>query len=219
MHGLGELETTVMDVLWRVANPCSVRDVLTEINHSRTLAYTTVMTVLDNLHRKGWVQRERSGRAYLYRPVEAREEAAARALRDVLASTGDPDGVLLHFARAAAAHESPTRPRAPGDGKGRRPSPSRPGRGPSPPPGGPRGWVWGPSSAARWARGGGPGGWFWVPPPRVLAGGVCKQPLLARAFVCCLASAGGRAAPGVSPRLATGLAGHEARAASERPRL
>ncbi|MDQ2882299.1 MAG: BlaI/MecI/CopY family transcriptional regulator [Actinomycetota bacterium] len=119
MHGLGELETTVMDVLWRVANPCSVREVLTEINHSRTLAYTTVMTVLDNLHRKGWVQRERSGRAYLYRPVEAREEAAARALRDVLASTGDPDGVLLHFARSASDHESTILRRALGERKSR----------------------------------------------------------------------------------------------------
>ncbi len=119
MHGLGELETAVMDVLWRASNPLSVREVLTEINHSRTLAYTTVMTVLDNLHRKGWVQRERSGRAYLYRPAEVREEAAARALRDVLASTGDPDGVLLHFARSASDHESTILRRALGERKSR----------------------------------------------------------------------------------------------------
>jgi predicted transcriptional regulator len=106
MHGLGELEAAVMDVLWRAQDPLSVRDVLGEINRSRTLAYTTVMTVLDNLHRKGWVQRERSGRAYRYRPSETREEAASRALREVLASTGDPEGVLLHFARSASDRES-----------------------------------------------------------------------------------------------------------------
>ena len=106
MHGLGELEAAVMDVLWRAHAPLSVRAVLTEINQSRTLAYTTVMTVLDNLHRKEWVQRERSGRAYQYRPSETREEAAARALREMLAETGDPDGVLLHFARSASDHES-----------------------------------------------------------------------------------------------------------------
>lgn len=119
MHGLGDLETAVMDVLWRAPNPRSVREVLTEINHSRTLAYTTVMTVLDNLHRKGWVQRERSGRAYLYRPAQPREEAAARALREVLASTGDPDGVLLHFARSASDHESTLLRRALGERKSR----------------------------------------------------------------------------------------------------
>ncbi len=106
MQGLGELEEAVMGVLWQAQSPLTVRDVLSEINRSRALAYTTVMTVLDNLHRKGWVQRERTGRAYQYRPTEARQEAAARALRDLLASTGDPDGVLLHFARSASDHES-----------------------------------------------------------------------------------------------------------------
>ena len=106
MQGLGELEAAVMDVLWRVEEPRSVRDVLQEINRDRTLEYTTIMTVLDNLHRKGWVQRDRHGRAYHYRPSQAREEAAADALRDLLESTGDPQGVLLHFARGMSDEES-----------------------------------------------------------------------------------------------------------------
>ncbi len=58
MRGLGELESAVMDVLWSMPGPLRVRDVLDELAPGRTLAYTTVMTVLDNLHRKGWVQRE-----------------------------------------------------------------------------------------------------------------------------------------------------------------
>ncbi|MGH3981410.1 MAG: BlaI/MecI/CopY family transcriptional regulator [Pseudonocardiaceae bacterium] len=115
MQGLGELEEAVMGVLWQAPSPLTVRVVRSEINRSRALAYTTVMTVLDNLHRKGWVQRELSGRAYLYRPTEAREEAAARVLRDLLASTGDPDGVLLHFARSASDHESTILRRALGE--------------------------------------------------------------------------------------------------------
>ena len=115
MQGLGELEEAVMGVLWQAQDPLTVRDVLSEINRSRALAYTTVMTVLDNLHRKGWVQRERSGRAYLYQPTEARQEAAARVLRDLLASTGDPDGVLLHFARSASDRESTILRRALGE--------------------------------------------------------------------------------------------------------
>ena len=52
MQGLGELKAAVMDVLWHAEEPRSVRDVLQGINRDRTLAYTTIMTVLDNLHRK-----------------------------------------------------------------------------------------------------------------------------------------------------------------------
>jgi predicted transcriptional regulator len=118
MQGLGGLEEAVMGVLWEAQGPLTVRDVLSEINRSRTLAYTTVMTVLDNLHRKGWVQRKLSGRAYRYWPREARQEAAARALREVLASSGDPDGVLLHFARSASEHESTILRRALGEQAG-----------------------------------------------------------------------------------------------------
>ncbi|MBW0103825.1 BlaI/MecI/CopY family transcriptional regulator [Pseudonocardia sp. KRD-291] len=103
---LGELEATVMDVLWRSVDPCRVRDVRAELAPGRPLAYTTVMTVLDNLHRKGWVRRELDGRAYLYRPVASREEVTARALRDLLDSSEDAEAVLLHFVRSASERES-----------------------------------------------------------------------------------------------------------------
>lgn len=106
MRGLGDLEAAAMDVLWAAEGPLTVRAVLSELNRTRTLAYTTVMTVLDNLHRKGWVQREMQGRAFHYRPSEAREEAAARALRELVDSTGDPEAVLLHFARSVSDRES-----------------------------------------------------------------------------------------------------------------
>jgi predicted transcriptional regulator len=64
------------------------------------------MTVLDNLHRKQWVSRERTGKAYAYQPTVTRAEASARSLRQVLDESGDPEAVLLHFARSATAHES-----------------------------------------------------------------------------------------------------------------
>jgi predicted transcriptional regulator len=95
-----------MDVLWRTGEPVKVRDVLDSLDTGRTLAYTTVMTVLDNLHRKGWVERERDGKAYRYEPAIGREEAAARALREVLDSSGDSEAVLLHFATSVSDEES-----------------------------------------------------------------------------------------------------------------
>lgn len=106
MRGLGELEAKVMDVLWSATEPLRVRTVLERLGSARPLAYTTVMTVLDNLHGKGYLRRDLVGRAYEYTAVESREEVGARLLRDVLESSGDTEQVLLHFARSATAEES-----------------------------------------------------------------------------------------------------------------
>ncbi|HKS43700.1 MAG TPA: BlaI/MecI/CopY family transcriptional regulator [Amycolatopsis sp.] len=106
MFGLGDLESAVMAVLWESDEPVTVRETLERLETPKQLAYTTVMTVMDNLHRKGWVQRELRGKAYFYEPVTSREEAAARAVRDVLESSGDPEAVLLHFAQSASDEES-----------------------------------------------------------------------------------------------------------------
>lgn len=106
MTGLGELEAAVMDVLWASRDPQTVRAVLDSLNERRSLAYTTILTVLDNLHRKGFVQREKVGRAFSYQAFESREAATARAVRDLLDAAGDPEAVLLHFARTVSASES-----------------------------------------------------------------------------------------------------------------
>nr|WP_174190118.1 BlaI/MecI/CopY family transcriptional regulator [Nocardia barduliensis] len=107
MLGLGDLEATVMDALWRAGAPMKVRDVLQMCTTAeRQPAYTTVMTVLDNLHRKGWVSRVLEHGAYLYRPTSTREEAASRALRQVLDESGNAEGALLQFVRSASDQES-----------------------------------------------------------------------------------------------------------------
>ena len=97
MRPFGELEAAIMRELWERAEPATVRDVLASLSASRKLAYTTVMTVMDNLHRKGQLTREMSGRAWLYRPVRTRAEHAAALLQDVLAESGDRQEVLMHF--------------------------------------------------------------------------------------------------------------------------
>jgi predicted transcriptional regulator len=106
MLRLGDLEASVMDVLWKATEPMKVRAVLDEVNQDRNLAYTTVMTVLNNLHRKDWVDRELENRAYLYRAVTTREEATAQSLREVLDSADDRESVLLHFVRTVTEEES-----------------------------------------------------------------------------------------------------------------
>ncbi len=61
--GLGTLEREVMDAVWRLG-PATVHDVRAALDDR--VAYTTVMTVLDRLFRKGVLEREREGRAYVY---------------------------------------------------------------------------------------------------------------------------------------------------------
>ncbi|WP_409331996.1 BlaI/MecI/CopY family transcriptional regulator [Trujillonella humicola] len=97
MRPFGDLEAAIMRDLWERGQPATVREVLASLNGSRTLAYTTVMTVMDNLHRKGQVSREMSGRAWLYRPVRTKAEHAALLLQDVLEEAGDRQEVLMHF--------------------------------------------------------------------------------------------------------------------------
>lgn len=97
MKGLGELEAQVMGVLWAAEEPQSVRQVLDLLPHERNRAYTTVMTVLDNLHRKEFVARERVGRAWHYRPTRTREEHVAELMGDALGASADRSAALLHF--------------------------------------------------------------------------------------------------------------------------
>lgn len=97
MHGLGPLETAVMDQVWSSGAALSVRTVVDRLAADRKIAYTTVMTVMDNLHGKGFLIRELKGRAYVYSPTRSREEYAASLLDDVLAQSGDRSGALLHF--------------------------------------------------------------------------------------------------------------------------
>lgn len=104
--GLGDLESAIMDVLWQSDEPLRVRDVMAHLEPERSLAYTTVMTVLDNLHTKGMVTRDRVGRGYSYRASRTREEAAAELLRQVLRTSGDAEQVMLHFASSASEDES-----------------------------------------------------------------------------------------------------------------
>lgn len=95
--GLGPLEAAVMERLWSWDRPATVRDVLEDMTRRPPLAYTTVMTVMDNLHRKGLLLREKQGRAYLYRPTGSRESHTAELMGQAMVGASDRSGVLLRF--------------------------------------------------------------------------------------------------------------------------
>ncbi|HEX2877891.1 MAG TPA: BlaI/MecI/CopY family transcriptional regulator, partial [Polyangiaceae bacterium] len=84
---LGELEAMILGVLWDCGAKLSVREVLDRLKRGPALAYTTVLTVLDRLHDKGLVAREKDGKAFSYWPSLTREaylgEQAARLLTEM----------------------------------------------------------------------------------------------------------------------------------------
>jgi predicted transcriptional regulator len=108
VRGFGELEAVVMDRLWSRTGTTTVREVFEELRAQREIAYTTVMSTMDNLHRKGWLSRQRQGKAFLYWPVHTREEYSARLMRDALDGGGDPGLVLTHFLEQISDEESAT---------------------------------------------------------------------------------------------------------------
>jgi len=99
------LEAVIMDRLWSWDRPATVRDVVDDLQAGRRIAYTTVMTVMDNLHRKGVLTREKDGRAWRYVPVKSRAEHAADMLYAVLDEAGDRGAALMRFVGRMRASE------------------------------------------------------------------------------------------------------------------
>jgi predicted transcriptional regulator len=106
MRKLGDLEALVMEQLWAASEPQSVRQVLGALPDGRNRAYTTVMTVLDNLFQKGFVQRERAGRAYAYTAAQSRAEYTAEVMEEALSRGGDRGAALMHFVDQLAPEEA-----------------------------------------------------------------------------------------------------------------
>lgn len=96
MRRLGDLEAAVMDRMWSVEDTATVREVCEHLRTGREIAYTTVMTAMDNLHRKGFLERERDGRAYRYRCVASRAAYRAELMQEALGEEA-PEAVLTHF--------------------------------------------------------------------------------------------------------------------------
>jgi predicted transcriptional regulator len=106
MRGFGDLEAVIMDAMWCRGGPATVRQVFEELAEGRSIAYTTVMTVMDNLHRKGFLDRQMTGRAWTYQPSASREQYVARLMRDALAEAADQRTALAHFVAAMSEDES-----------------------------------------------------------------------------------------------------------------
>ncbi len=104
---LGPLEWRVLDALWRRDAPATVRDLQPQFPD---IAYTTLMTTLDRLHRKTVLARTKAGRAFVYAPVQSRaafdSHRATHALLTAVERGGDsPRPVLSCFVDAIGDHD------------------------------------------------------------------------------------------------------------------
>jgi len=105
---LAPLELECMNTLWPLGE-ATVREIRDRLAPRRARAYTTIMTIMDRLARKGVVERRKSGRAYVYRARLAVDDARAHALAQIVANFfgGSRDALLAHLhrdSRSAAAH-------------------------------------------------------------------------------------------------------------------
>lgn len=93
---LGDIERLVMDILWSRAEVTG-REVLEEIQKERPLAFTTILTVMDRLLKKGLIKRKKMGGVFVYAPSISRDEFVKQVSEEVL------QGILDISASSAAS--------------------------------------------------------------------------------------------------------------------
>lgn len=94
-----------MQVLWAAEGPLTARQVAERLA-DRDLAYTTWLTVLTRLEKKGLLDRSPSGRAHAYAPHGSRAEHTAVLMQQALGQADDREAALQRFARSVTPQEA-----------------------------------------------------------------------------------------------------------------
>jgi|SRR5580704_2541870 BlaI family penicillinase repressor len=110
---LAPLELDCLNMLWPMGEG-TVREIRDALAPRRPRAYTTIMTIMDRLARKGIVERRKTGRAYIYKPNLTAEDARAHALAQVIDSFfgGSKELVIAHLEARSPAETTPVVPMA-----------------------------------------------------------------------------------------------------------
>jgi predicted transcriptional regulator len=93
-------ELAIMKEIWRL-DKATVRDVYEALREKRSIAYTTVMTMMKILEDKGYLKKTQVERAYVYRPARPRQQVVGAMVRDFVDRVfdGAAGGLLLHLAK------------------------------------------------------------------------------------------------------------------------
>ncbi|WP_165063349.1 BlaI/MecI/CopY family transcriptional regulator [Marisediminicola senii] len=115
MPTLGDLERSVMDILWTSDSPLTAYELQETLaagggggEASKPLAATTVLTVLSRLEKKKFVTRERTARPHRFVAAATREDRMAELMHEVLGTANDRTAVLERFVGQASASEAAT---------------------------------------------------------------------------------------------------------------
>ncbi|MEM8671702.1 MAG: BlaI/MecI/CopY family transcriptional regulator [Planctomycetota bacterium] len=89
--GLGSLQSEVMDLIW-ARDEATVAQLVELIGQRRSVSYTTVLSAVQKLEKKGWLEHRTEGRAYVYRAARKKTDVGGSKLRELLktAFSGDP---------------------------------------------------------------------------------------------------------------------------------
>lgn len=98
---LGELEKEVMEIIWQSTKPITVRLVFEAISKMRKIAYTTVMTIMGRLVKKGYLKTESSGKAYTYKALLSKDKFLTKVSRQIIKNlvSSFGDTAIAHFAQ------------------------------------------------------------------------------------------------------------------------
>jgi BlaI family transcriptional regulator, penicillinase repressor len=93
-------ELAIMKVVWRLEK-ATVRDVYEALREKRSVAYTTVMTMMKILEEKGYLKKARVERAYVYKPSRPRQQVVGAMVKDFVDRVfdGAATGLLAHLAK------------------------------------------------------------------------------------------------------------------------
>jgi BlaI family penicillinase repressor len=91
-----ELELDILKVLWD-ESPLPVREVRRRLEQQarRQLAHSSVITMLNIMHRKGYLRRKRDGKAFLFAPKVEKERVTGRMMRDLMSRAFDGSAKAL----------------------------------------------------------------------------------------------------------------------------
>ena len=110
---LGELEKEIMEVMWANKQPLTVRIVYESISGRRKIAYTTVMTIMGRLTKKGFLKTKASGKAYIYQTSLSKDKFLTKVSRQIIKN------LMSNFGDVAIAHFAQELDKIPADKKKR----------------------------------------------------------------------------------------------------
>jgi BlaI family penicillinase repressor len=107
LDSLGQLQRAVIEVVWELGE-ANVHQVRERLCQQKKLAYTTVLTAMQNLEKAGWLRHRKEGKSHIYLPTKTREQAGASSLKSFVKQVFDGDAMLMfqHLIRQSNLSDS-----------------------------------------------------------------------------------------------------------------